>query len=157
MSRKHVAVPTMPTPFDAFRELVYLYGPPQLAREMGLKLGTLYNKADADAESHSQPTLRDVMLATRLTGDFRVLDALEEMFGRAGFDVSALSGHSDEALLELVCKLGTEHGELLAAVREGLQIHRFTAAQFNKVRSEAFDVVSALMTLIHRLEGLVDD
>jgi hypothetical protein len=58
-----------------FRQLCYAHGVPALAEKMGLKPGTLYNKADSDDETHHQPTLRDVLLATRLTDDYRVLDA----------------------------------------------------------------------------------
>jgi hypothetical protein len=50
---------------------------------------TLYNKCDADDDSHHQPTLRDVVRVTRATGDPRVLDSLDRMFNRASYDVSA--------------------------------------------------------------------
>lgn len=65
----HKSVPKgHPTsPFEAFRQLAYTFGVAELAQHMGLKPGTLYNKADADEETHHQPTLRDVVLATRLT------------------------------------------------------------------------------------------
>ncbi len=84
-------------PFEAFRQLAYSFGVVELATRMGLKPGTLYNKADADEETHHQPTLRDVILATRLTDDMRVIDALNESFGRASFDIShiAYSGERD--------------------------------------------------------------
>ncbi len=156
-TKREVKAPTPATPFDAFRELCYAHGVPQLAKDMGLKPGTLYNKADADADSHNQPTLRDVMLATRLTGDCRVLDALEEMFNRAAFDVGQLTECSDEALLDLLCKVGKEHGEFHDALRRALRDRKFTRDGLNAIRAEAFDAVSALMTLVTRLEGLVDD
>jgi regulatory protein CII len=156
MKRKHEA-PLPPTPFEAFRELCYLYGVPKLAGEMGTKPGTLYNKADADPDSHNQPTLRDVVLATRLSSDLRVLDALEQMFGRAAFDVGQWAAVSDEALLELITKLGKESGEFHGAIHRALSDRKFSAGELNRVRAEAFDMVSALMTLVARLEGLVDD
>lgn len=158
MKRKHEAPAVSgPSPFEAFRDLCYVYGVPKLAGELGLKPGTLYNKADADDDSHNQPTLRDVVLATHLTGDRRVLDALEEMFGRAAFDVSNMAYKSDEALLELITKLGKEKGEFHGALHKALVERKFTGQQFGQVRAEAFDVVSALMTLVARLEGLVDE
>jgi hypothetical protein len=144
-------------PFEAFRRLVYLHNVPKLAPQMGMKPGTLYNKADADAESHNQPTLRDVVALTRLTGDTRVLDALNEMFDRAAFDVAPHSAASDEALLELLLTLGNESGEFHGAVRQALASKRFGRADLQRIRGEAFDMVSALMTLTTRLEGLVDD
>jgi hypothetical protein len=145
------------TPFEAFRDLCYVFGVPKLAGEMGMKPGTLYNKADADDDSHNQPTLRDLVLVTRLTDDLRVLDALEEMFGRAAFDVSQMAEKSDEALLELITCLGKESGEFHAAMHRALLQRKFTPADMTRIRAEAFDMVGALMTVVARLEGLVDD
>lgn len=144
-------------PFEAFRRLVYLHNVQQLAPQMGLKPGTLYNKADADADSHNQPTLRDVVQLTRLTADTRVLDALNEMFDRAAFDVAPHAKASDEALLELIARMGVESGEFHAAVLEALVAHKFTRADLQAIRAEAFDLVGALMTLVQRVEGLLDE
>lgn len=144
-------------PFEAFRRLVYLHNVQQLAPQMGLKPGTLYNKADADADSHNQPTLRDVVQLTRLTADTRVLDALNEMFDRAAFDVAPHAQVSDEALLELIARMGVESGEFHAAVLEALVSHKFTRADLQSIRAEAFDLVGALMTLVQRVEGLLDE
>jgi hypothetical protein len=144
-------------PFEAFRRLVYLHNVQQLAPQMGLKPGTLYNKADADAESHNQPTLRDVVQLTRLTADTRVLDALNEMFDRAAFDVAPHAQASDEALLELLARMGVESGEFHAAVLQALVSHKFTVADLQAIRAEAFDLVGALMTLVQRVEGLLDE
>jgi hypothetical protein len=157
MKRKHEPQAGPRSPFEAFREMVYRYGVPEMAREMGMRAGTLYNKADADDDSHNQPTLRDVVLATRLSGDYSVLDSLEEMFDRAAFDVGHMEQKSDQALLELLTKLGQESGEFHAALHFALLDGKFTREELFKVRAEAFDIVSALMTLVTRLEGLVDD
>jgi hypothetical protein len=143
--------------FESFRELVYLAGVQELAPKMGLKPGTLYNKADSSDDSHHQPTLRDVILVTQITGDTRVLESLDEMFGRASYDCARHIETSDEALLELLTKLGAENGEFHRALSDGLKQKRFTAATLVQIRAEAFDIVSALMVLLERLQGLVDD
>lgn len=146
--------------YEAFRDLVHLDGPrgvEALAAFMGIRTGTLYNKADSGDDSHSQPTVRDLIQVTHYRADFRALDALNEQFGRASFDCAQFEGHSDEALLELLCTLGSEHGEFHGALASALADKTFTAAELQRVRGEAFDVVSALMTLVARLEGLVDD
>lgn len=144
-------------PFEAFRRLVYLHDVPRLAPQLGMKAGTLYNKADADTDSHNQPTLRDVVALTRLTGDTRVLDALNEMFGRAAFDAVPQADASDEALLELITRMGSESGQFHAAVRHALVSKKFTVSDLQSIRAEAFDLVSALMTLVVRVEGLLDE
>lgn len=157
MKFKNVATGHPANAFEAFRQLVYGYGVVELAQSMGLRPGTLYNKADADEDTHHQPTLRDVVLATRLSGDMRVLDALDEQFGRAAFDVRPMASVSDSALLELLTTLGAENGEFHAALRRALADKRFKPEELRQVRAEAFDLVSALMTLVARLEGLVDE
>jgi hypothetical protein len=157
MKHKHVPLGHPADPFEAFRQLVYGFGVPELAKLMVMKPGTLYNKADADEDTHHQPTLRDVVLATRLSGDMRVLDSLDEGFGRAAFDVAHLADVSDEALLDLLAKLGRESGEFHAELQMALSNRAFTTKNMGRIRAEAFDMVSALMTLVARLEGLVDD
>lgn len=157
MGLKRVSAGHPANPFEAFRQLAYSFGVPELAQLMGIKPGTLYNKADADEDTHHQPTLRDVVLATRLSGDMRVLDSLDAQFGRAAFDVTPMAHVSDEALLELLTRLGSETGEFHAALHRALVDKRFSAEELCLIRAEAFDMVSALMTLVQRLEGLVDD
>ena len=157
MKHKDALGATPANPQEAFRQLGYTYGVVALADLMGVKPGTLYNKLDADDDTHHQPTLRDVVLATRLTGDYRVLDALNEHFERACFDIRPQRHISDEALLELLLKLHKESGEFHVAMQTALTARRFEPAQLNQIRAEAFDTISALMTLVARLEGLQDE
>jgi len=145
-----------PNVFEAFRQVVMLQDVHALAARMGLRPGTLYNKADAGDDSHNQPTLRDVMLVTEITGDTRVLEAMAEAFGRALFDAQAHANTSDEDLLALLTRMGAESGEFHAALARGLGERHFTPAALAAVRAEAMDLVAALMTLLHRLEGYVD-
>jgi hypothetical protein len=158
MPRNHAARRSYaPDVFLAFRELVYSSGVERLAPLMGLRPGTLYNKADAGDETHNQPTLRDLLLATQATGDMRVIDALNETFGRAAYDCAQHEETTDEALLQLLAELGAETGDFHRAMAQGLAARRFTPEQMRQIRGEAFDMVSALMVLVQRLEGYVDE
>ncbi len=148
------AVPV--SPFEAFRVVVYTYGVERMANRLGMNRGTLYNKCDADVESHHQPTLRDVVAVTRESGDMRVLDSLDRLFDRAAYDV-APGVASDAALLELLCKVGSDSGDLHSAVGKALADGAFTAEELRAVRAEAYDLVSAVLSFVQRLEGLVDD
>jgi NTP pyrophosphatase (non-canonical NTP hydrolase) len=148
---------TAPNVFEAFRQVVYAYGVEAMASAIGQRPGTLYNKADAGDDTHNQPTLRDVLLVTRISGDMAVLDALDETFGRAAYDAAQHANTSDEALLELMANLGAESGEFHRAIAEGLRARSFSPEAMRHIRGEAFDLISAVMVLVHRIEGLVDE
>jgi hypothetical protein len=156
MKRKPAAgVPANPQ--DAFRQVCYAFGVKELAALLVMKTGVLYNKCDADEDSHHQPTLRDVVRVTQATGNTLVLDSLDRMFHRAAYDVT--SGHevSDKALLELLCTVGSENGAMHAALSKALQDLRLTSDEVKAVRGEAFDLITAVLTFVHRLQGLVDE
>ena len=144
------------SPFEAFRVVAYTHGVERLANRLGMNRGTLYNKCDADVESHHQPTLRDVIAVTRETRDMRILDSLNRLFDRAAYDVTP-GAASDTALLELLCNVGSDSGELHAAVARALKDGRFSVAELQCVRTEALDLVSAVLAFVQRLEGLVDE
>lgn len=144
--------------FEAFRQAVMLSGDvPALAARMGYRPGTLYNKAEAGDDTHNQPTLRDVVLVTEITGDMRIVDALANTFGRATFSTAGRAQATDEELLTLLADMGAETGEFHTALAQGLRARRFTPQVNRAIRGEAMDIVAALMTLLHRLEDYVDD
>lgn len=143
-------------PFEAFRQLVYTVGAVELAGQMGLKPGTLYNKADADEETHHQPNLRDVMLATRLTGDMRVIDSMNEAFGRAAFDISHMTELSDKALLELALGTVSEFGDYYKAALGAIEADRFDVQHHVLMKAEMMEAICAMLTLTKRFEGLID-
>ena len=150
------AVP--PNPHEAFRVVVHEYGVKDMAAELMCKLGTLYNKCDADEEGRHQPTLRDVVNVTRISGDPRILESLNRMFGRCCFDASTEGvSYSDAAILELLCQVSSEKGHLFQALRDGLSDGRWSRDDMAAVRAEAFDLFRAVQVLMVRLEGLIDD
>lgn len=153
MAKKH-EVPV--SPFEAFHKVVHAYGAKDLAEELGMRVGTLWNKADADVESHHQPTLRDLIAITRHTGDMRVLESLNRMFHRATIDMRP-GPVSDAALLDLLCRIGSEKGEMVQRLRTGYADGRWSREDQEAVRGEAFDVINAVLDFVQRLEGLVDE
>lgn len=144
-------------PQEAFRDLVYRFGVKDMAAKLVMKVGTLYNKCDADEDSHNQATLREVVRVTQISGDMSVLDSLDRMFNRAAYDVTPGLPVSDEAILELLCKVGGEHGDIHKALSKGLANGRFSQQDLGAVRAEVFDLVTAVLAFLQRLEGLVDE
>lgn len=117
--------------------------------------GTLHNKCHTDDDSHHKPTLADVVNVTRISGDTRILESLDRQFGRAGYELTA-GPVSDEAVLELLCKVAGESGQMHQALVAGLSSERFTLEKLQGVRGEAYDLINAVLNLVQRLEGLVD-
>jgi hypothetical protein len=144
-------------PQQAFRDLVYRFGVKDMAAKLVMKTGTLYNKCEADEDSHNQPTLRDLVMVTQISADTSVLDSLDRMFNRAAYDVTPGLPVSDQAILELLCKVGSEHGDIHKAVGKALANARFSAQDLRAVRLEVFELVTAVLAFLQRLEGLVDD
>lgn len=153
MLKKH-EVPV--SPFQAFHRVVHAYGAKDLAEELGMRPGTLWNKADADVESHHQPTLRDVIAVTRHTGDMLVLESLNRMFNRATLDMRP-GPVSDAALLDLLCRVGSEKGQMAQALLNGYADGRFCREDYERVRGEAFDLINAVLDFLQRTEGLIDE
>lgn len=144
------------SPFEAFRAVVTTYGVKDLAERLGMKTGVLWNKADADVESHHQPTLRDVIAITRETQDPRILESLNRLFDRATIDLRP-GPVSDEAVLDLLLRVSSEKGQMAQALRNGYADTRFCRDDYMAVRGEAFDLINAVLDFLQRLEGLVDE
>lgn len=144
------------SPFEAFRAVATGYGVKDLAERLGMKPGTLWNKVDADVDSHHQPTLRDVISITRESQDMRILESLNRLFDRATIDLRP-GPVSDEAVLELLLRVSSEKGQMAQALRNGYADTRFCRDDYQAVRAEAFDLINAVLDFVQRLEGLVDE
>ena len=144
------------SPFEAFRAVAVAYGVKDLAERLSMKPGTLWNKVDADVESHHQPTMRDVIAITRETQDMRILESMNRLFDRATIDLRP-GPVSDEAVLELLLRVSSEKGQMAQALRNGYADTRFCRDDYQAVRAEAFDLINAVLDFVQRLEGLVDE
>ncbi len=143
------------SPQVAFREVVERYGYAEMAAAIVMPKGTLQNKCNADEDSHHKPTLKDVVDVTRVSNDTAVIVSLARMFDLATYELVPGLG-SDEALLELLCKVSAESGAMHTALVKGYADRKFTLEDYLEVRAEAIDVITALLNFLQRLEGNVD-
>lgn len=142
------------SPYEAFKRLAYTFGVDELSQLMGCKKGTLYNKADADIETAHQPNLHDVIVITRATGDFSVIEALERQFGRVGYSCTEGGASNDAALLELICTVGSKNGKMHQALSAALEDGNFEDAEIDQVLHECFDLVQATLCFAQRIKGM---
>ncbi len=150
--------------FEAARRVAYEYrdsdtgetGVPALAAKLGMPPGTLYNKLNLHESAHHKLTLSDVVQMTAATRDLRTLKALNHTFGCVCFEVPNLAHVSDEALLELVLKVGMQQGEFFRAIEDGLSDRKFSRAEYERIRQEGLDAIGAIVEATARVEGLID-
>jgi len=155
--RRRLTEPAAPIsdPHEAFRAVVFDHGVEDLARRMGVPIGTLYNKANLHDDSHHKPTLRDVLLVSELSSDHRILHALAYTLGEVCFPIPDLTTVSDVALLEAVTRIGVEGGDFHACLHQGLEDGQFCRRDYQRLRLEALEWIGAIAEALARVEGLV--
>lgn len=141
---------------EAVRLMVMDYGVERLAAKTGQSAGVIYNKINTSETSHHIPTIADFMVWQQLTLDHRPLHAGAHALGEVCYAVPNLTFVSDQALLELVLRIGQEQGALCTAINDALADRRFTQAEFERVKAEAYQVIGAVAETLARIEGLVD-
>jgi hypothetical protein len=151
--------------FEAFYFVVHDYdggevaggGVPALARVMGMPPGTLYNKANINANenNHNKPTLKDAMLATVLTKDPRIVQAFARVAGGVFYQLPDLSHISTDALLVHLTKIGAEAGDFYTCLDESLRRDsEITPEEFIALEKEAHQWVSAILEALVRLREM---
>src|SRR5690606_19490891 len=107
---------------DAFYHTVHDYpgGAESLAPRMGMTPAILNNKADPKKE-HNKPLLVDADNIMGLTGDFRILQALNHKHGYLMVKApDADATASDMAVLEHVVGLGVANGKFMQTINAAL-------------------------------------
>jgi hypothetical protein len=142
---------------DAVFDLVKAFGAERLAKKTGTPAGTIYNKANPHETSHHKPTLSDILIWTQITGDYRVVQALCRALDGAFVAMHTRQHTSDLELLDIVCKRDSEQGQFADALSAALADGRVSRADYQRLRREGWDVVTAWLELIGRIEGMADE
>jgi hypothetical protein len=151
---------------EAIRRAVYEYvdptdssskGVPAVAKKMGLPAGTLYNKLNYQNEDlRHVPSVPDMVRILGITGDLRILAALNHTFGCVCFPVPDLSKVSDAALLELINRVGAEGGDFHRAINQALAGKVCSAKAIAHVHKEGFEYMGAIVETMARMPGIID-
>lgn len=131
-------------------------GAVQLAIKMGQNPGTFLNRLNPDQETHKL-WLGDAVQMQVVSGDHRILHAMAATLGEVCHPLPDLTDVSDQALLDLICRIGTEGGEFYQAINAGLNRTRFARADYERTREEGLQFIAAIAETMARLEGLVDE
>ncbi len=135
-----------------------LKGIPAVAERMVVPVGTLYNKLHPSATDpmHHKLTVQDLVLIITVTGDPRPLQALAQIFSMVCIALPSMNAVSDEALLELLNKIGIEGGQFHSAFNNLLKGKRCTAELVATVHKEGHEYAAAIIEVMARVQGLID-
>ena len=139
---------------DAVYQLVRGFGAEKLAARTGTPAGTIYNKANPSDSTHHKPTLADALIWTQISGDFQVVHALCRTLGGVFVPLDRMAEHSDAALLDLVLRHDSEHGDFARALKHALEDGRISADDFDYLKKEGYEAISALLEMLARLEDM---
>lgn len=131
-------------------------GAVKLAEKLGENPGTFLNRVNPETETHKLYLATAVQMQA-LSGDHRILYAMAGTLGEVCFKIPDLSNVSDSALLELVCKIGSEGGDFHRVINLGLNHQRFTRAHFAQINQEGLEYIAAIAETMARMKGLIDE
>lgn len=129
-------------------------GIPAVAAKMGMQPRVLYNKLAGDEDSHHKLTVADFIRIWLVTQRIDHLQALSRTLNCVCFPVPDYAGLSDQALLDLLCKVHEEGGQYHAALKLALADGKIDAVERASLRREAFEWIGAIVEADARLEGL---
>ena len=141
---------------DAVYQLVKAYGADRLSAKTGTPAGTIHNKANPHETSHHKPTLSDILIWTQITGDYRVVQALCRALDGCFVALHTRQYATDVELLELVLQRDRQQADFADALLISLSDGTISAADYQACRKEGFEVITAWLELLGRLEGMVD-
>lgn len=141
---------------DAVYRLVKGYGADRLSAKTGTPAGTIHNKANPHDTSHHKPTLSDVLIWSQIADDYQVVEALCRALDGVFVRLHAKQYATDVELLELILHRDKEQAEFADALLAALSDGTITDADFIRCRREGFEVITAWLELLGRLEGMVD-
>lgn len=130
-------------------------GVPAMARAIGKGVGTFYNELNPDQPGHKLG-LEDGVLMERLANDHRILHTHAQALGEVCFPIPDFKAVSDEALLDLVLKVGERHGEMAKTIRKAWEDGAISEAEYGGIDQAAYLLMGAVVELRERMGGLVN-
>ncbi|KAF0812774.1 hypothetical protein IGB42_02617 [Andreprevotia sp. IGB-42] len=134
-------------------ELVHTFGAKALADLMGVAESTLYNKVNPnDQKAHL--TGPEIIVATLLTSDTRLLQAMCRATRGAYYTLPSLTLIADQHLLEMFTRMGREESDLQTAIVRAFDDQVVTQREVAVIEREASELISTIVELVERVKGM---
>lgn len=142
---------------DAFHLTVHAAagGCEALAVRLGVSAAILRNKANPNCTTN-RPTLEETDRLLGITGDYRVLHALAQNHGHVCVRMDEGASASDMAVLEIISRVWTAHGEVGSEVNRALEDGRITVCELERIHDAVKRSERALESMVSRLRGMAE-
>lgn len=125
-----------------------------LAARIGRNPGTLLNEVNPACET-AKLGIGEAAAMTAAANDPRIPAAMLAAINYTAVPLPDYERVSDGALLDLFLNRDSELGEFAAVVRQALDDGEISAREFELIEAEGLQAVTAFLTLIGRLKGMV--
>lgn len=136
---------------EAFYNVVRDYGVAKLAQELGMPVGTLYNKANIN--SCHRPTLAEIIAITNISDDKRIVKAFARAVGGVCYSWPDTSDLSVDALLLRIIKTQAKGADFYKAVHAALESdNKISQKEYVAIEHYAFGWIEELLETMAFIE-----
>lgn len=142
---------------EAFYRVVHDRDVADLAAQMGMSPGVLYNKSSRNDNdnNHNKPTLADCIILTNLTRDMRIVQAFAHSVGGVFHELPDLSHLSTDALLMQILKIEQEGGDFYRVINSSLEKdNRISKGEYASIEHEAHEFIAAILEGLARMREM---
>ena len=142
---------------EAFHRVVLDHDVKQLAGQMGMSPGVLYNKANYhdNENNHNKPTLSDAIVLTNISGDKRIAQAFCYAVGGLYHELPDLSHLTLDALFMHILKIEVEGADFWHALHNALKDDdRIDAREYVRIEREAHEWIAAIFEGLARMKEM---
>lgn len=140
---------------EAFRELVMQFGVEEMATMLGMPTGTLYNKINPNESSHHKATLADVITASIISDDRRVLHAFAHLMGEVCYRLPDMSDLATEDLMNHLLTINVAGGDFFSDIQQALQgDRRIDGTEYLGIQKDGEAFVAAILEALQRMREM---
>lgn len=128
-----------------------------IAEEIGVSDNYLTRSAlpdpdESDTGSGCRFPLKKLIPLIRATGDFLILDYIEDSLGRVAF-VKPPAISTNKEVYRLTMQAVKEFGDLMGKLDEGLADGKLSEKERERIVEEGYEAIQAIVCLLHTLQN----
>lgn len=127
-----------------------------IATRTGIPYDTLKSwtvEPDNPAQSYRAMPAHQVVPITLATGNFRILDVMEQAVGRVAFALPAVTDAPRDVLTETAAAT-REFGDVLTALGRAVAARRISAGEMDQIEDEAYEAIAEILRAVAAARAL---